>query len=102
MVLVLVPPAMAETIYVSNEQDNTVAVVDGAPMTQQAAIEVGRRPRGMALSVDKKTLFVAEGDDNRIDVVDLAKPQVVGQLPSGADPEFFVVHQDGKRLFAAN
>ncbi|MGT2466756.1 hypothetical protein ACVOMV_19745 [Mesorhizobium atlanticum] len=102
LVLILVPPAVAETIYVSNEQDNTVAVVDRATMTLQSAIEVGRRPRGMALSVDKKTLFVAEGDDNRIDVVDLAKRQVVGQLPSGADPEFFVVHPDGKRLFVAN
>ncbi|TGP35940.1 hypothetical protein EN828_09345 [Mesorhizobium sp. M2D.F.Ca.ET.185.01.1.1] len=102
LALVLVPPAAAETIYVSNEQDNTVAVVDGATMTLQAAIDVGRRPRGMALSVDKKVLFVAEGDDNRIDVVDLAKRQVVGQLPSGADPEFFVVHPDGKRLFVAN
>ncbi|TIU74888.1 MAG: hypothetical protein E5W03_24275, partial [Mesorhizobium sp.] len=65
LVLILVPPAAAETIYVSNEQDNTVAVVYGATMTLQAAIDVGRRPRGMALSVDKKTLFVAEGDDNR-------------------------------------
>ncbi|MBZ9684542.1 MULTISPECIES: PQQ-dependent catabolism-associated beta-propeller protein [unclassified Mesorhizobium] len=100
--LILVPPASAETIYVSNEQDNTVAVVDGVAMTLQTTIDVGRRPRGMALSIDKKTLFVAEGDDNRIDVIDLAKRQVVGRLPSGADPEFFVVHPDGKRLFVAN
>lgn len=95
-------PAAAETIYVSNEQDNTVAVVDGASMSLSTTINVGRRPRGMAPSVDKKLLFVAVGDDNRIDVVDLAKRQVIGQLPSGADPEFFVVHPDGKRLFVAN
>jgi len=94
--------AAAETIYVSNEQDNTVAVVDGETMTLSATIDVGRRPRGIALSVDKKMLFVAEGDDNRIDIVDVAKRRVIGELPSGADPEFFVVHPDGKRLFVAN
>ncbi|MER8753743.1 PQQ-dependent catabolism-associated beta-propeller protein [Mesorhizobium sp. M1050] len=98
----LAGPAAAETIYVSNEQDNTVAVIDGATMTLSATIDVGRRPRGLALSADKKILFVAEGDDNRIDVVDLAKRQIVGQLPTGADPEFFVLHPDGKRLFVAN
>ncbi|MER9049034.1 PQQ-dependent catabolism-associated beta-propeller protein [Mesorhizobium sp. M0923] len=101
-VLISVGPVAAETVYVSNEQDNAVAVVDGASMSLSATIDVGRRPRGLALSIDKKTLFVAVGDDNRIDVVDLAKRRVVGQLPSGADPEFFVVHPDGKRLFVAN
>ncbi|MER8633967.1 PQQ-dependent catabolism-associated beta-propeller protein [Mesorhizobium opportunistum] len=100
--LALAAPAAAETVYVSNEQDNAVAVVDGATMTLLATIDVGRRPRGLALSIDNKLLFVAEGDDNRIDVVDVAKRLVVGQLPSGADPEFFVVHPDGKRLFVAN
>jgi PQQ-dependent catabolism-associated beta-propeller protein len=98
----LAAPAAAETVYVSNEQDNTISAIDGETLSVTATIPVGRRPRGIALSPDKRRLFVAVGDDNRIDVVDLASRKVVDALPSGEDPELFVVHPDGKRLFVAN
>ena len=38
--------ASADTIYVSNEQDNTVSVIDGKTSTLAGTIPVGRRPRG--------------------------------------------------------
>ena len=59
--------AIAETVYVSNEQDNTVSVIDGRTLAVSATIPVGRRPRGIGLSLDKSKLYVAVGDDNRID-----------------------------------
>src|SRR5690349_11884589 len=49
----IVSPGRADTVYVSNEQDNTVSVVDGASLSVVATIPVGRRPRGIALSGDK-------------------------------------------------
>src|SRR6266481_9774253 len=48
--LLFVTPALADTIYVSNEQDNTISVIDSASLSVTATIEVGRRPRGIALS----------------------------------------------------
>lgn len=39
--------ALAETVYVSNEQDNTVSVVDGGTLSLVGTIPVGRRPRGI-------------------------------------------------------
>jgi PQQ-dependent catabolism-associated beta-propeller protein len=95
-------PAPAETIYVSNELDNTISVVDGSSLEVTETIPVGRRPRGLALSADRKSLFVASGDDNRVDVIDLAARKEVRSLQSGPDPELFVVAPDGKRLFIAN
>jgi PQQ-dependent catabolism-associated beta-propeller protein len=102
LALLAASAAGAETVYVSNEQDNTISVIDGGTLAVTATIPVGRRPRGIALSPDKSQLYVAVGDDNRIDVVDLASRKVVDALPSGEDPELFVVHPDGKRLFVAN
>ena len=94
--------ASAETIYVSNEQDNTISVIDGQSLSLAATIPVGRRPRGIGLSADRQKLYVAVGDDNRIDVVDLKTQKVESSLPSGEDPELFVLHPDGRRLFVAN
>ncbi len=102
LALLIAKPAMAETAYVSNELDDTIAVVSGADGRLVATIPVGRRPRGLALSADARLLYVALGDDNGIAVVDTATRRVVGTLPSGPDPEFFVLHPDGRRLFVAN
>ncbi len=44
--------AAAETAYVSNEQDNTISVIDGATLKVTQTIRVGKRPRGIGLSAD--------------------------------------------------
>jgi len=40
----LLSPAIAETILVTNEQDSTVSLIDGATLRVVATIPVGRRP----------------------------------------------------------
>ena len=44
--------AAADTIYVSNEKDNTITVVDGKSLEPVKTIPVGQRPRGILLSKD--------------------------------------------------
>ncbi|WP_372395771.1 PQQ-dependent catabolism-associated beta-propeller protein [Azospirillum sp. HJ39] len=95
-------PAASETIFVSNEKDNQIAVVDGDSLQITNKIKVGRRPRGITLSADGTQLYVCVGDDNRVDVVDIASGKVVHALPSGPDPELFVLSPDGTRLYVAN
>jgi PQQ-dependent catabolism-associated beta-propeller protein len=94
-------PAAAETIYISNEQDSSVSVIDGDTLAAIETISVGRRPRGIGLSAAGTRLYVAAGVDNRI-VVDVASRKVTGSLPSGIDPEPFDLHPDGRRLYVAN
>ena len=48
--------ALAREIYVSNEKDNTISVVDGDQLTVKETIEVGNRPRGIDLSPDGRYL----------------------------------------------
>ena len=95
-------PVPAETIYVSNEKDNTVTVVDGETLQVTATVPVGERPRGIALSRDGRHLYICASEDDTMEILDTETLQVTGQLPSGPDPELLVVSPDGKRIYVAN
>src|SRR5262245_38406703 len=82
------PSAFADKIFVSNERDNTVTVVDSDTLQVVKIIKTGKRPRGLVITPDYKEVIVAVGDDNRLDVIDTDKLEVVKSYPaSGPDPE---------------
>ena len=65
------PRLRRPTIFVSNEKDNTVTVVDGETLRGRSRpSKSARRPRGIMLSPDFKELFVAAGDGDIMDVID--------------------------------
>jgi YVTN family beta-propeller protein len=115
--------AHAGHAYVSNEDGNTVTVIDTVRGAVIATVPVGRRPRGLKLSHDGRLLYVAvsglpkcppkmpdaecekQPRDLKADgiaVVDTATRHVVDLLKAGSDPEQFDVSPDGRRLFIAN
>ena len=81
--------AGALTVYVSNEKDNSISVVDGETYEVLRSIPVGQRPRGIILSRDNSKLFICTSDDDHIEILDLKTLEVVGTLPSGPDPAEF-------------
>lgn len=95
-------PAFAERIFVSNERDNTVTVLDGTSMEVLKTIETSARPRGIITSHDGKLIYVCAGDDNRLDAIDVETLQIVQQLDSGPDPELLDVDHAGNRIYIAN
>ncbi len=95
-------PVSAYSIYVSNEKDNTISVIDGDTLELVDTIEVGERPRGITLSNDGRYLYVCASDDDHIEVLDLQNKQALHNLPSGPDPELMILSADGNRLFVAN
>ena len=95
-------PASAYMVYVSNEKDNTVSVVDSTTMEVVKTIDVGQRPRGITISHDGKLIYLCASDDDTIEIIDTATHEIVGSLPSGPDPELFVLSPDGKTLYVAN
>src|SRR6516162_6254118 len=94
--------AAADTIYVSNEKDNTITVIDGASLEPVKTIPVGQRPRGIVLSKDGMSLYICASDSDHIEVLDLAADKIVRTLPSGSDPEYFALDPTGKLLYVAN
>ena len=95
-------PALADTIFVSNEKDNTVTVVDAKTLEVVKTIPTARRPRGIIVSPDSKEVYVAAGDDDLIDVIDTEKLAVTRQLNSGPDTELIAVDPKGGILYIAN
>jgi PQQ-dependent catabolism-associated beta-propeller protein len=92
----------AETVYVSNEKGNSIAVLDAKTLTVQKTIRVGQRPRGIVLSKDAKTLYICASDDDVIQQLDLDTLKLKAPLPNGADPESFALHPDGGHLYVSN
>jgi YVTN family beta-propeller protein len=108
-------------LYVSGEQAGTVTAIDLATNTVMTTIPVGKRPRGIQVSPDRKTIYVALSgstnvgpgvakrdvvvDDKRADgigVIDAETNKLVKVLVSGSDPEQFAVSADSRRLYIAN
>jgi PQQ-dependent catabolism-associated beta-propeller protein len=109
--------------YVSNEDGESVSVLDTESATKIATIDVGKRPRGLKLSRDGSRLFVAvsglpkcppsvpdeecakrERDlkADGIAVVDTSAHKLIKVLAAGSDPEQFAMSNDGKTLYVAN
>jgi DNA-binding beta-propeller fold protein YncE len=65
-------------------------------------VNVGQRPRGIALSKDQQTLYIATSDDDAVIEVDANTLQVKGKLPSGEDPETFAINSQGTRMYVSN
>ncbi len=100
----LAQPAWANMVYVSNEKDNTVTVVDSATMEVVKTIDVGQRPRGITIPrmMENSSMSRAQLNDDTVEIIDTSTNEIVGSLPSGPDPELFVLSPDGKTLYVAN
>jgi YVTN family beta-propeller protein len=116
-------PSSAENprVYVSNEMDGTVSVVDPVERRVLSTIQVGKRPRGIRASSDGRSVFVAlsgspmagpgvdesklpppERQHDGIGVIDVKSARLTRVLNGGTDPEQFAISADGTRMFVAN
>jgi len=95
-------PAAAGEIWVSNEKDNTISVIDEETLDVSRTIEVGERPRGITFAKDHSVLYLCASDSDTIQVIDPDSGDVLHELPSGEDPEQFILHPDNRHLYVAN
>ncbi|WP_438481946.1 beta-propeller fold lactonase family protein [Oleiharenicola lentus] len=112
-------------VVVTNERSGDLSVFAAPSHTLIATIPVGKRPRGIQLTPDKRTLLVAlsgspiagppgtrkESDDDEkkadktadgIGVVDVATKRLQRVLESDSDPEQLAVSPDGTLLYVTN
>jgi len=113
----------ADRAFVSNEDGESVTVLNTREGSVEATVQVGKRPRGLKLSRDGSVLYVAVSglpkcppsvpdaecaklkhdlEADGIAMIATATLKLRGLLKSGSDPEQFDVSHDGKRLFIAN
>ena len=82
-------PVVAYTIYVSNEKDNTISIIDSDNLEVFETIAVGQRPRGITLTKDGKFLLVCASDDDTVEMIDVCAAQT-GDIE--ADEQFIENH----------
>lgn len=95
-------PATASEIWVTNEKDNTISVIDIATLEVTRTIPTGERPRGITFSKDHSVVYICASDSDTVQVMDPETGKILHDLPSGEDPEQFVLHPDDKHLYIAN
>ncbi len=91
----------APRVFVTNEGDDTVSVIDPGTNQVVATVPVGKRPRGVGVAPDGSEVYVAISGDNAIAVLDPERLKVLRTFPSGPDPETFAVHPNGN-LYISN
>ena len=108
-------------VYVSNETEGSISVIDAAANRLITTVPVGKRPRGSRATRDGRLVYVAlsgspiagpgvdesklpppDRSSDGIGVVDAATGKLLRILKSGTDPEQFVLSSDETRLFVAN
>jgi YVTN family beta-propeller protein len=92
-------------VYVTNDTDNRVEVVDVGTQTALAPISVGSIPRGLDMTPDGARLYVANKGGTNISVVDLAAHNEVKKISfvpesSGETPLSLAISKNGLAFFS--
>lgn len=95
-------PAAADEMWISNEKDDTLSVIDIETLEVIRTIETGERPRGITFSKDFSVLYICASDSDSVQVMDPETGEILHDLPSGEDPEQFVLHPNDRHLYIAN
>lgn len=88
-------------VFVTNEQSDSVSVIDSRTFEVIATIDVGDRPQGIGLSPDGSRLYVAVSNEDLIKVIDPETLEIVDQFTIDFDSEVFGVHPEGN-IFMPN
>jgi YVTN family beta-propeller protein len=64
-------------LFVTNQDDSTVSVIDTKTLTEIKQIEVGEKPEGISTSTDDRHVYVANWFDGTVSVIDAQTLSVV-------------------------
>jgi YVTN family beta-propeller protein len=113
--------SQGERIYVTNEGSGDLSVIDAEKLEVIATVPLGKRPRGIHASPDRRTIYIALSgspfagpgvDESKlpppdrsadgIGVFDVQQNKLLKVMKSGNDPEQFALSRDGKLLYVSN
>ena len=99
--------ARCDRDYVSNADDNAVAVVDTRTRRFITTVPVGRSPNQVSATPDGNFMYVVnqgaqQEPDNTVSVIDIRLNAVVQTLTTDRSAHGVAVSDDGSRVFIAN
>src|SRR5215470_12722521 len=92
----------AQNAYITNQNSNTVSVIDTATDMVIATIPVGLSPFGVAVSPDGTKVYATSSDVNTVSVIDTATNIVIATIPGGIFPFGVAVTPDGSKVYVTN
>jgi YVTN family beta-propeller protein len=97
-------PAAPARIYVSNQLDNTVSVIDGTTHKIVATVRVGVSPAQMAVSSDRRSVYIANTGSSTVSVLNTSDNTVAKTiaLPRRSRPVGVAVSPGGRHLYTAD
>jgi YVTN family beta-propeller protein len=93
--------AATRTVYVANEGDGSVSVIDGATGAVTATVDVGSKPRGIAVDATTDTVYVANSGDGTVSVIDGKTNSVTGTLTVGAAVDAVAIDETTDTIFVS-
>ena len=88
-------------LYVANEGNDTVTVMDGRTNAVLATIPVGTGPDGLAYDPATNTVLVSNGGSDNLTVID-SRWSVTGTIPVGNTPRGIVYDPANSKFYVAN
>ena len=89
-------------LYVANENDNTVTVIDIEKRVPLGEVQVGVEPEGMGLSPDGKILVSTSETTNMAHFIDTQTRRIVANVLVDARPRFAEFKRDGSELWVSS
>jgi len=76
-------------LFVTNQDDGSVSVIDTDTLKEVGLIEVGNKPEGISTHPDDRHVYVANWFDNTVTVIDGKTLQVVDTIKTGKGSRAF-------------
>lgn len=95
------PTCETSRLFIANEDDGKLSVVDVAKGEVIAEVEVGEEPEGVRVTPDGKRVAVTSESDSSVAVIDTESFELLGKVEVGRRPRDIVFSHDGKLMYVS-
>lgn len=90
------------TVYVADNSDNNVSVINGTTNTVTTTVAVGNAPSPVGVAATSHTVYVANPPSNTVSVIDEASNTVTATVPVGSHPIGIGIDPATHLIYVAN
>lgn len=91
-----------QTLYVANNGDQSISLVDTTTFTERRRLTVGFAPRHIVPGGDGKLMYVSLTGNDSVGVLNVETEELVKEIAVGIRPKTIQISRDGRFLYVAN